>query len=187
MCDPQIGGPNNKFQDCFCESDCSILVLNTFSSPYSNPPLLVNYDGGNNTNMEFFIRQDTDIYLSCSARLNGEYYVFGGNQRTPYTSFTKQISKINDCRLKRVGDLPFDFEYGACGTYEVSSEERVMLCFDMNEQRKCRRYWEILRNSESEFPSDSPLIHLIQLQWFWLRYSSRFGMAPYPYNAWKCK
>ena len=157
MCDPQIGGPNNKFQDCFCESDCSILVLNTFSSPYSNPPLLVNYDGGNNTNMEFFIRQDTDIYLSCSARLNGEYYVFGGNQRTPYTSFTKQISKINDCRLKRVGDLPFDFEYGACGTYEVSSEERVMLCFDMNEQRKCRRYskflsdWEIL--SQNSLPT----------------------------------
>jgi len=119
--------------------------------------------------MEFFIRSDTDIYLSCSARLNGEYYVFGGNQRTPYTDFTKQISKINDCRLKRVGDLPFDFEYGACGTYEVSSEERVMLCFDMNEQRKCRRY--------SEFRlGDSPLTPLFSY--------SGFDFDTHPDSAW---
>ena len=118
------------------------MVLKTFLSSYSNRPLLVNYDGGNNTNMEFFIRPDTDIYLSCSARLNGEYYVFGGATYggADNSGFTKQISKINDCRLKRVGDLSFDFTYGACGTYDVSSEERVMLCFDMNEQRKCRRY-----------------------------------------------
>ena len=110
--------------------------------------------------MEFFIRPDTDIYLSCSARLNGEYYVFGGATYggADNSGFTKQISKINDCRLKRVGDLPFDFTYGACGTYDVSSEERVMLCFDMNEQRKCRRY--------SKFLSDNPLTPLIQLQWF---------------------
>ena len=110
--------------------------------------------------MEFFIRPDTDIYLSCSARLNGEYYVFGGATYggADNSGFTKQISKINDCRLKRVGDLPFDFTYGACGTYDVSSEERVMLCFDMNEQRKCRRYFNrcaffSTRCSKNELPN----------------------------------
>ena len=107
-----------------------------------NDPILVNYNGGNNTNMEFFMRDDTDVYHSCSAPLNGEYYVFGGEVKAPYPEydFTRQISKVNDCRLKRVGDLPFEFVYGACGTFDVSSEQRVMLCFDMGEQRKCRRY-----------------------------------------------
>ena len=68
--------------------------------------------------MEFFISPDTDIYLSCSARLNGEYFVFGGATYggADNSGFTKQIRKINDCRLKRVGDLPIDFTYGACGT-----------------------------------------------------------------------
>ena len=27
-----------------------------------------------------------------------------------------KIRKINDCQFKRVGDLPIDFTYGACGT-----------------------------------------------------------------------
>ena len=51
-----------------------------------------------------------------------------------------QISKIIDCGLKRVGDLPFEFRHGACGTFDIFSEERVMLCFDFHEQRKCRSY-----------------------------------------------
>ena len=53
---------------------------------------------------------------------------------------TLKISKIIDCGLKRVGDLPFEFRHGACGTFNVFSEERVMLCFDYHEQRKCRSY-----------------------------------------------
>ena len=60
-----------------------------------NDPILVNYNGGNNTNMEFFVRPDTDIYHSCSAPLNGEYYVFGGYNQAPWPEydFRKQIRR----------------------------------------------------------------------------------------------
>ena len=34
------------------------------------------------------------------------------------------------CKLKRIMDLEFDFDHGACGTYNVQNEEKVMLCFE---------------------------------------------------------
>ena len=76
---------------------------------------------------------NTDVYHSCSASLNGEMFLFGG-----YDSFTKQISKINGCSLELIGQLPFDFERGACGTILIP-EPRIMLCFGRTYKRKCTR------------------------------------------------
>ena len=53
-----------------------------------------------------------------------------------YHSF--QISVVSDCTLKRLGDLPIDFEEGTCGTFMIDSLPTVLMCFDLNEKRKCR-------------------------------------------------
>ena len=45
---------------------------------------------------------------------------------------------VSDCTLKRLGDLPFDFTFGTCGTFIIDSAPRILLCFDDNERRKCR-------------------------------------------------
>ena len=50
-----------------------------------------------------------------------------------------KISKIVNCRLDRVGDLQNDFYLGACGTYDFSGEQRVMLCFPFNAKNQCYR------------------------------------------------
>ena len=45
---------------------------------------------------------------------------------------------VSDCTIKRLGDLPFDFESGTCGTFMIDSLPTILLCFDFYERRKCR-------------------------------------------------
>ena len=81
---------------------------------------------------------NTTAYYSCSATLNNEMLIFGGTEPGDYT---KQISKIIGCRLERIGELPYDFYFGACGTFQFhdSNEQRVMLCFPARARDKCYR------------------------------------------------
>ena len=44
-----------------------------------------------------------------------------------------QISKIENCGLQRIGELPNKFDNGACGTFIFAAEERVMFCFPTEE------------------------------------------------------
>ena len=48
------------------------------------------------------------------------------------------IQKIENCALKLVDELPFDFHYGTCGTY-LFPDERIFLCFGDKTGKKCRR------------------------------------------------
>ena len=48
------------------------------------------------------------------------------------------MSKINGCTLERIGELPNEFEYGACGTFDFGYET-VMFCFGKSDQKKCFR------------------------------------------------
>ena len=50
-----------------------------------------------------------------------------------------QISKIENCGLQRIGELPKEFDFGACGTFIFAAEERVMLCFPSSGRKKCFR------------------------------------------------
>ena len=59
-------------------------MLNTYSD--SNKPVLIKYDGGEEPNLEFTMGPGTSVYHSCSATLNGEFYVFGGVE-----SFSRQV------------------------------------------------------------------------------------------------
>ena len=38
--------------------------------------------GGTNENFEFIMNEDTQVYSSCSAELNGEMLIFGGSIET---------------------------------------------------------------------------------------------------------
>ena len=54
--------------------------------------------------------------------------------------FELKISKIIDCSLERIGELPNEFENGACGTHKFGSgDERVMFCFPVSGKKKCFR------------------------------------------------
>ena len=108
--------------------------------------------GGTTENFEFQINDDTQVLRSCSAILNGEVFVFGGDYTGPMNQvnleltsqdlwnnyLSLEVSKIVGCELKRIGDLNYDFYWGACGTYKFP-EERVMLCFSYYSKSKCER------------------------------------------------
>ena len=49
-----------------------------------------------------------------------------------------QISVVSGCTLKRLGDLPFDFLPGTCGTFMVDSSSTILLCFGDFDKSKCR-------------------------------------------------
>jgi len=40
--------------------------------------------------------------------------------------------------VKHLGDLPFDFAEGTCGTFMIGSLPTILLCFEWTEPRKCR-------------------------------------------------
>jgi len=45
---------------------------------------------------------------------------------------------VSDCTVKRLGDMPFDFRYGTCGTFMINRLPAILLCFDYDDFRKCR-------------------------------------------------
>ena len=56
--------------------------------------------------------------------------MFGGH----FSRTLNQISKVEDCTLKRIADLPFYFEHGAC----TMRQEKIFLCFDFyDDGRTC--------------------------------------------------
>ena len=84
--------------------------------------------GGNDFHFE--MGSDTQVFYSCSITFKGKFYVFGGvNEK-------KQISVIDDCMLKRVGSLPFEFDLGACTNV---NDFEFYLCFDYNNIKTCRK------------------------------------------------
>ena len=59
---------------------------------------------------------------------------FGGRSEP---EITKQISIVESCRLKRIGDLPMDFTEGACNTFDNAGQEEVLLCFQETGKNLC--------------------------------------------------
>ena len=92
----------------------------------------MDYDGNLSKNLEFTMGQNTEAFASCSAQLNGEFYVMGG------ANFQDQISKIDGCKLQRIGDLPFTFYGGTCATYNIPYES-IFMCFGNEGHSECRR------------------------------------------------
>ena len=57
---------------------------------------------------------------------------------------------ISECTVKRLGDLPFDFIGGTCGTFIIDNSPTIILCFDLNEQNLCRSFTRISNDALSE-------------------------------------
>ena len=55
-------------------------------------------------------------------------------------TFEIKISKIENCGLQRIGELPNEFDFGACGTFIFAAEERVMFCFPSSGRNQCFRW-----------------------------------------------
>jgi len=105
----------------------SVLILSTYYG--EKKPLLVDFEGNTNESFQFRFGTNTEVYGSCPVVFQGENFIFGG------ATNKRQVSKISDCWLNRQSDLPFDFNFGSCGTYN----NRVHLCFTLTEKDKC---WE---------------------------------------------
>ena len=75
---------------------------------------------------------------SCSLTFKNQFYVFGGISEYGQQS---QLSILKGTQLKRIGNLEFDFDYGACAN---ADNRRIYLCFhspyDPNEieEKTCR-------------------------------------------------
>ena len=40
--------------------------------------------------------------------------------------------------MRRLGDLPFDFDDGACGTFMINDQPTILLCFHTRNAKRCR-------------------------------------------------
>ena len=52
---------------------------------------------------------ESTVYHSCSVSWKNKMFIFGG---TAYEK--RQIAQIEDCKLKKVGELQFDLDFGTC-------------------------------------------------------------------------
>jgi len=92
--------------------------------------------------VEFSFSDQTGSYCSCSTVINGKSIIFGGL----YSSFKNQISLVEDCRLTRIGSLPFSFEDGACNTFKNSEGiSEALLCFGYDGKSNCHRFLKCLK------------------------------------------
>ena len=104
--------------------------------------------------INFTYEPETEVEDSCAATLDDEMFVLGGwNQKRQgntqnwkiRSSYGEEwpknwikiiffkISKVQDCKLKRVGEMPFDFWSGGCNTFDFG----VMLCFSSGATKEC--------------------------------------------------
>jgi len=121
------------FTGSFCEhknESNHLLYLNTNGQDLS----LIFNENGNTIDTGFTIGENAYADQSCSTVLNGEAIIFGGL----WGQYYRQISVVSGCSLLRIGDLPFDFQAGTCGTFNMNAVPSIFLCFDQNARRKCR-------------------------------------------------
>lgn len=91
----------------------------------------MNVDGQADTRGFWFkFEENTEVYQSCSLNFKGRSYVYGGSTER------YQLSVVDGCALKRIADLPFSFNHGAC----TSTPGQVFLCFeDGTDLKTCRQ------------------------------------------------
>ena len=117
-----------KIETLFTANLTSVLILNTFTSRI---PIITDLAGtvkSGGTDFGFEYGTGTEVDGSCSITWKGAFYIFGGD------SEKTQISVVDDCKLTRVGTLPFALKFGACTNV---NDQEFYLCFDLNNPCKC--------------------------------------------------
>ena len=90
--------------------------------------------------------------------LNGEAVIFGGGYSEIHRQVTNSSSHCSTfitfldlgcfrmcVETTQVGDLPFDFKYGTCGTFMINDQPTILLCFDSDNRKRCR---SLIRKNE---------------------------------------
>ena len=83
-------------------------VMITLLESQDNLPVVTDASGREHKGFRFNWADDTEVVQSCSISWEGEMYVFGGQHQK------RQISKLSGCGLISVGQLSFNFQFGAC-------------------------------------------------------------------------
>ena len=100
------------YQQKSYECETSVLVLN---SRTSNTSVLVSNFGQFHVEDEFIKgnwadNMDVQIFESCSVMRNGKITIFGGRENK------RQMSVVENCEIRRVTTMPFEFRLGGCVT-----------------------------------------------------------------------
>jgi len=89
---------------------------------------------------QFKFQEGTGVKASCSALWKGQMLIFGGGGfGVRYPDYSKQISQIGNCEMKRIGTLPFNFAFGGCTNLNEANGEFILLCFRENQRKSCFR------------------------------------------------
>ena len=81
---------------------------------------------------------DSEVFYSCSIVLRNSLFIFGGS-----TNVTQnQVSKLNGCRIQRIGSLDFTLHAGTCAV----AKQKIFLCFDIDHAKMCHVGLEPLGN-----------------------------------------
>ena len=92
-----------------------ILVLNS-----NNDALIVDSTGRRDKFACFTRDSGISAYRACGITWQNSFYMFGGQ------TTTRSISQLSGTHLKKIGNLSFDFEYGACATM---NDQKIFICF----------------------------------------------------------
>ena len=84
-----------------------MLILNTEEA--TNLPVLTDITGSVTKLDNFLMGDETGVYGSCSINWKNEMYILGGQD-----TLSRQISRLQRCRLTKLGSLDFHFELGGC-------------------------------------------------------------------------
>ena len=100
-------------------------MTTTTASYAPKPPTIIGLDGAEIIGFNFEYDNETEVSYSCALLWRNENFVIGGwltqnNER-------RQISKIESCRLTRVGSLDFDHRWGTCANV---NNDKIYLCFN---------------------------------------------------------
>jgi len=106
----------------------AVLMLSTSIS--TNVAMVITLNGEVDYDINFTFGVNTEVHQSCAAALFDRMFVFGGyNQK-------RQMSEVQDCKLKRIGDLDFNFVAGGCNTFPFG----IMLCFADKADKECHSF-----------------------------------------------
>ena len=90
----------------------------------SENAVIINSKGYYNPNVCFNFK-DAGVKQSCFLTFRNEVFVFGGSKDFHRAKY--QLSQLFDHEIRRIGELPFEFNFGACANV---SNRRIYLCFN---------------------------------------------------------
>ena len=115
-----------------------ILVISLPKGEYNGQEstMIINGNGqSKKTGFSYGWLDQLQVIYPCSIVWRGAMFLFGGNKIVGREiSSLRQISKVENCQIKKYGELSFDLVAGGCAQ---RNNEKVFLCFDQNSLKNC--------------------------------------------------